>query len=134
MHRVWYSWSLGAIWNDTIVKEKIIEIFKQFEKIGLQAKVWKFYGIITPAFFVIVFLSFHFMTNQTLNLIILGWVLFIVSCLIWWFWTIKIFQSLIDSNKLLFKMVKSVAEDVVEVKENINELSKNKNKNTRQSK
>jgi ABC-type bacteriocin/lantibiotic exporter with double-glycine peptidase domain len=134
MHSIWCSGCLDSVWNDLIVKEKILEIFERFEKIGLQAKAWKFYGIITPSFFVIVFLSFHFMTNQTLNLIILGWVLFILSCLVWWFWTIRIFQSLMTSNKELYSMIKSVAEDVIEVKKNVHSLSKVADKNVRQSK
>lgn len=116
------------------MKAKITQAFEKFESLGLQARTWKFYGIITPAFFLIVFISFHFMTEETLNVMIAGWVLFIVSCLIWWFWTIRIFQALMSSNKELYMMIKSVAEDVGSVKNEVKDISKNNNKNRRQSK
>jgi hypothetical protein len=116
------------------MKEKIIKAFEKFESIGLQAKAWKFYGLITPAFFLLVFISFHLMMDSTIAIFYAGWALFILSCLIWWFWTIKVFQSLVDGNKELYSMIKSVAEDVVSVKEDVKQISKPRTKNTRQSK
>jgi hypothetical protein len=38
------------------MKEKITKLF---ENINLQARAWKFYGIFTPLFFLLIFISFH---------------------------------------------------------------------------
>jgi hypothetical protein len=116
------------------MKEKLIKAFEKFESIGVQAKAWKFYGLITPTFFLLVLISFHLMMDNTTTIIYAGWTLFILSCLVWWVWTIKVFQSLINGNKELYTMIKSVAEDVVSVKEDVKQISKPTRKNTRQSK
>ncbi len=113
---------------------KIKTLFEKFELYGLQAKTWKFYGVITPAFFILVFISFHLMTENNMNIMIAGWVLFILSCLVWWFWTIRILQSLMSGNIELYNMIKSLAEDIYEVKTDVKDISKIKKKNTRQSK
>ena len=131
MHCFRKSWSLDTIWNDLIMKEYLI---KQLKNINLKIKFWKVYGLMALLFFGVLLLSSYFMTSEILNFIILGWVLFITSCIVWWIWTIRIFQNLMNNNEELYVMIKSVASDVVILKENINELSKNKNKNTRQSK
>jgi hypothetical protein len=109
-------------------------LIKQLKNISLKIKFWKVYGLTASLFFSVLLLSGYFMTSEILNFIILGWVLFITSCIVWWIWTIRIFQNLMNNNEELYVMIKSVASDVVILKENINELSKNKNKNTRQSK
>lgn len=116
------------------MKEKIKTIFGKFESYGQQATAWKFYGVITPIFFIIVFLSFNLMTDSSYDIMILGWVLFIVSCLLWWFWTIKILQSLMSSNIELYDMIKNLLGEISEVKTDVKELSKVNRKNTRQSK
>jgi hypothetical protein len=109
-------------------------LFEKFEKVGVQARAWKFYGILTPIFFGLVFFEFHLMTNQIPNIVLLGWVLFIITCLIWWFWTIRIFQTIIESQKTIHVMVVTVAKDISDVKEDVKQISKPKTKNSRQSK
>jgi hypothetical protein len=109
-------------------------IISKFEKIAVQAKAWKFYGIITPTFFGIAFFSFHLMTDQSMNMMILGWSLFIISCLVWWFWTIKIFQTIIESQIDIHDKVLDVAKEISEVKSNVQEISKSNTKKPRQSK
>lgn len=95
------------------------KIIEKFERIGVQATAWKFYGVITPLFFLLVFTAFHYMTDQSIDLMIFGWVLFMATCLIWWFWTIKIFQLLLESHKELFIIIKKVHEEVHLVKKDI---------------
>lgn len=116
------------------MKKRIIEIFEKFESYAQQATAWKFYGVITPIFFIIVFLSFHLMTDSSYNIMILGWVLFIVSCLLWWFWTIKILQTLMSSNIELYNMIKTLLSDVNEVKSEVKDISNLNKENHRQSK
>jgi hypothetical protein len=113
------------------MKEKITKLF---ENINLQARAWKFYGIFTPLFFLLIFISFHLIENDTVTLIYTGWTLFILSCLVWWFWTIKVFQALVEGNKELYSMIKSIGDDVVAVKEDVKQISKTSTKDTRQSK
>lgn len=123
---------MGPIWHDTGVT--MANLFERFERIGVQAKAWKFYGILTPIFFGLVFFEFHLMLGSDTNIIFLGWALFIITCLIWWFWTIRIFQAVIESQKTIHVMVITVAKDVSEVREDIKKISEPTTKKTRQSK
>jgi Flp pilus assembly protein TadB len=100
------------------------KLLEKFEQLGAQASAWKFYGIITPAFFLVIFIAFHFILNQTMTVMIIGWFLFVITCLIWWLWTLKIFQSLLISHKEFYTLLKQMSEEISHVKTDIKKISK----------
>jgi len=109
-------------------------LLKKLENITLQAQGWKMYGVITPIFFIIIFFSFHLIENNTHSIMIGGWVLFFVTCLIWWFWTIRIFVALSDSHLEMLKTMAEVAKDMTLIKEDVQIISKIEQERDRQSK
>lgn len=100
------------------------KILEKFENLGTQASAWKFYGIITPVFFLIIFISFHFMLDQTAAIMIGGWFLFIITCLVWWFWTLKIFQELMHSHKEFYMLLKNMSDEISKVKDDVKSITK----------
>lgn len=110
------------------------KLLTKLENIALQAQGWKMYGVITPVFFLIIFLSFHLIENTTYWIMVGGWTLFLITCVIWWFWTIRIFVALSDSHMEMLKMMSEVAKDMTLVKEDVKIMSEIEQKRNRQSK
>jgi uncharacterized membrane protein len=109
-------------------------LYKKLENIALQAQGWKMYGVITPVFFIIIFFSFHLIENNAYWIMVGGWALFFITCLIWWFWTIRIFVALSDSHLEMLRIMSDVSKDMYEVKQDVKIMSEIEQKRNRQSK
>lgn len=101
---------------------------QKIEKIINQAKMWAIYGRLIPFVSMLSALALYLITSSVSIIIFyLSWIVFIITCLIWWFWVIK---SLVEISQMFCNVVKIVNEihsELIDVRNNVKSLENSSN-------
>lgn len=105
-----------------------MSVDQRIEIIIKQAKVWALYGKAIP-FFMIITLIALYLINSTVSAFVLyaSWSVFIIVCLVWWFWVIKVLLEITNMFQTVITMIREIRKDLNVVHDDIKVLETGSN-------
>ena len=100
----------------------------KIETIIKQARMWSIYGRLIPFVGMLAGLSLY-LINSTVSLIVLyiSWFIFIITCLIWWFWVIKTLVEITHMFQNIVTMITTIRLEIHDVRTNVKSLDNSSN-------
>lgn len=81
---------------------------QKIETIIKQAKLWSIYGRLIPFVAVLSGISLYLINSSaSVFVLFVSWGLFILTCLLWWFWVIK---TLVEITQMFYNVVTMIGD------------------------
>lgn len=97
-----------------------MSVDQRIELIIKQARVWALYGKTIPFFMILSAISLYLINADVSPVVLyLSWSVFIIVCLIWWFWVIKVLLEITQMFQTVISMIREIRSNLIVVRDDI---------------
>ena len=92
------------------------------EEIAKAASIWIKYGVISPiTFCILAILAHHYEIITSNTILVIGAVIALITCFVWWFWALKVIVDLSSLNSITKNALTDIKEYVIIMSQEVKE-------------